>query len=55
MTREDVVVFQNQFKDIRQRMSQLIKEGVTKEAAGEQIKTDTLSWTMEAGRVIYAT
>ncbi len=46
MTREDVAVFQSQFNDVRQRMSQLIGEGVTKKEAGERIKTETLSWTM---------
>ncbi len=46
MTRADVVEFRSQFQSVRRRMSELIREGVSKDAAAERIRTGELSWTM---------
>ena len=46
MTRADVEAFRAQFVSVRQRMTELIRSGVSKDDAPERIKTDALSWTM---------
>ena len=46
MTRADVVEFRSQFQSVRRRMSELIREGVSKDAAAERIRTGEFSWTM---------
>ena len=47
MTRADVVAFQDQFKRVRQRMSELIGAGVSTQDTAERIQTSELSWTMQ--------
>ena len=46
MTRADIVAFQSQFKRVRQRMSVLIGEGLTKEDTAARIQTSEFNWTM---------
>lgn len=48
MTRDAVVSFRNQMEDVRSRMAELIRSGVTSGQAAERIRTSTLSWTMAA-------
>jgi len=48
MTRDDVVAFRNQLESLRARMTDLIRQGLSKENAAERIKTEELSWTMAA-------
>ena len=48
MTKADVQAFRDQFVSVRQRMSELIRSGVSKDASAERIKTSALSWTMVA-------
>ena len=45
MTRDDGRAFRNQMIAVRERMSTLIGNGVTKENAAARIKTPELSWT----------
>ena len=48
MTRRDVQAFRDQMVSVRQRMSQLISDGVTRDQAAQRIQTSELSWTMAA-------
>ena len=45
MTRDDVTAFRTQMEAVRERMTTLIGEGVTREQASERIKAGALSWT----------
>jgi len=46
MSRDDVVTFRNQMESLRARMTDLVRQGLTREQAAERIKTEDLSWTM---------
>ena len=48
MSRDDVVAFRNQMEAVRERMTKLFTSGMQKSAAYEGIRSETLSWTMEA-------
>ncbi len=45
MDRRDVLAFRNQMEAVRQRMADLIREGMTRDQAPENIQTPELSWT----------
>jgi glyoxylase-like metal-dependent hydrolase (beta-lactamase superfamily II) len=45
MDRRDVLAFRNQMEAVRQRMADLIREGMTRDQAPENIQTPDLSWT----------
>ena len=47
MTKSDVRAFRDQFQSVRQRMSQLIQSGVSRDGASDRLRTDELSWTMQ--------
>lgn len=46
MTKADVRAFRDQFVAVRQRMTELIRSGVTKDTTAARIPTNDLSWTM---------
>ena len=48
MSRDDVVTFRNQMEAVRERMTKLVTSGMQKSEASEGIRSETLSWTMEA-------
>ena len=48
MSRDDVVAFRNQMEAVRERMTKLVTSGMQKSEASEGIRSETLSWTMEA-------
>lgn len=46
MTRADVRAFRDQFVSVRQRMTELLRSGVTKDDVAARMPTNDLSWTM---------
>ena len=48
MSRDDVVAFRNQMEAVRERMTKLVTSGMQKREASEGIRSEALSWTMEA-------
>jgi len=48
MSRDDVVTFRNQMEAVRERMTKLVTSGMQKSEASEGIRSEALSWTMEA-------
>ncbi len=47
MDRDDVVSFRNQMEQVRERMTELIRGGMSRTEAPIRIRTDALSWTMQ--------
>ncbi|MDE0395102.1 MAG: MBL fold metallo-hydrolase [Gammaproteobacteria bacterium] len=47
MDRSDVVAFRNQMEDVRARMAELIRGGMSRNEAPARIRTEALSWTMQ--------
>ena len=47
MDRGDVVAFRNQMEDVRARMADLIRGGMSRNEAPARIRTEALSWTMQ--------
>ncbi len=47
MDRDDVVSFRNQMEQVRARMAELIRGGMSRSEAPTRIQTDALSWTMQ--------
>ena len=47
MERGDVVAFRNQMEDVRARMADLIRGGMSRDEAPDRIRTGALSWTMQ--------
>ena len=47
MDRGDVVAFRNQMEDVRARMAELIRGGMSRNEALAGIRTEALSWTMQ--------
>ena len=45
MTRDDVMAFRSQTIAVRQRMTRVIGEGMTKDEAPDRIVTPSLNWT----------
>jgi len=45
MDRRDILAFRNQMEAVRQRMTDLIRSGTTRDQAPENIQTPELSWT----------
>lgn len=48
MDREDVIGFRNQMEQVRARMAELIRGGMSRSEAPTRIQTSELSWTMQA-------
>lgn len=47
MTKDDVRAFQQKFRTLRQRMTELIRSGVTKDDMASKLKTDDLNWPLQ--------
>ena len=47
MGRGDVVAFRNQMEDVRARMAELIRGGLSRSEAPARIQTEALSWTLQ--------
>ena len=48
MSRSDVIAFRNQMEAVRAKMAELIRSGMAKDDASELIRSENLSWTMQA-------
>lgn len=47
MKKDDVRAFQQKFRTLRQRMTELIRSGVTKDEMASKLKTDDLNWPLQ--------
>jgi glyoxylase-like metal-dependent hydrolase (beta-lactamase superfamily II) len=48
MNRSDVIAFRNQMEAVRERMTDLVRSGMPKSDASDRIRSEALSWTMQA-------
>ena len=48
MSRSDVIAFRNQMEAVRAKMAELIRSGMAKDDASELVRSENLSWTMQA-------